>query len=150
MNIVDKYEKATIGLLNIDGWKLEWCGDENTFYDARGTTPKGLNCVIEMKFRNKYYETKMLEKAKYDKLMSLPDDTVKIYFVNDAKGNYMYWLNKLELPTLENSNCPKTTMWDRSKIKKEVYMLTEKQASIVNWYEETTHVNVWEEHFKKK
>jgi hypothetical protein len=62
----------------------------------------------------------------------------------------MYWLNKLELPTLENSNCPKTTMWDRSKIKKEVYMLTEKKASIVNWYEETTNVNVWEEHFKKK
>ena len=111
MNIVEKYEKATIGLMNLDGWKLEWCGSENTFYDARGLTPKGHKCVVEMKFRNKYYETKMLEKAKYDKLMSLPEDVVKIYFVNDTKGNYTYWLNTLELPDSESSNCPKTTMW---------------------------------------
>jgi len=150
MNIVEKYEKATIGLMNLDGWKLEWCGNENTFYDARGLTPKGHKCVVEMKFRNKYYETKMLEKAKYDKLMSLPEDVVKIYFVNDTKGNYTYWLNTLELPDSENSNCPKTTMWDKTKIKKEVYMLSEKQASLINRYEENNHVNVWEEHFNKK
>ena len=150
MNIIEKYEKATVGLMNLDGWSLKWCGDENTFYDAKGFTPKGHKCVVEMKFRKKYYETKMLEKVKYDKLMSLPEDVVKIYFVNDAKGNYTYWLNTLELPDLENSNCPKTTMWDTTKIQKEVYMLTEKQASLINRYEEDTRINVWEEYFNKK
>lgn len=151
MNIIEKYEKATIGLFNLDGWKLEWCGSENTFYDARGKTPKGLDCVVEMKFRRKYYETKMLEKAKYDKLMSLPENVVKIYFVNDPKGNYLYWLNNLKLPNLESQNCPKTTMWDNTKIQKEVFMLTEKQATLINHYEDDEpRVNVWYDHFNKK
>lgn len=149
MNIVEKYEKATIGLLNLDGWKLEWCGDENTFYDARGYTPKGFKAVVEMKFRNKYYETKLLEKAKYDKLMSLEEDVVKIYFVNDPKGNYLYWLNTLEMPKIDDKDCPKTTMWDKTKVKKEVYMLTESQATLINRYEED-EPRVWDEYFKKK
>jgi len=150
MNVIEKYEKATVGLLNLDGWSLEWCGDKNTFYDAKGYTPKGLPCVIEMKFRRKYYETKMIEKSKYDRLMSLPEDVVKIYFVNDPKGNYTFWLNTLELPKSENSNCPKTTMWDNTKIQKEVYMLTEKQASLINRNEQSTHINPYEEYFNKK
>lgn len=146
---VEKYEKAIIALLNLDGWKLEWCGNENTFYDARGYTPKGFKTVIEIKCRNKYYETKMLEKSKYDRLMSLPEDTVKIYFVNDPKGNYMYWLNSLELPEINDKNCPKTTMWDKSKVSKEVYMLKESDASIINRYEEE-EPRVWDEYFKNK
>ena len=149
MNIVEKYEKATIGLLNLDGWKLEWCGDENTFYDARGYTPKGFKAVVEMKFRNKYYETKLLEKTKYDNLMSLEEDIVKIYFVNDPKGNYLYWLNTLEMPKVDDKDCPKTTMWDKTKVKKEVYMLTESQATLINRYEEN-EPRVWDEYFKKK
>jgi hypothetical protein len=28
MNI-EKYEKSLIALLNLDGWDLEWCGNEN-------------------------------------------------------------------------------------------------------------------------
>ena len=51
--------------------------------DAIGKTPKGFDCVIEMKFRNKYYEDKMLEKDKYDSLMKLDKDIIKLYFVND-------------------------------------------------------------------
>ena len=149
MNIVEKYEKATIGLLNLDGWNLEWCGDENTFYDARGYTPKGFKVVVEMKFRNKYYDTKLLEKAKYDNLMSLEEDIVKIYFVNDPKGNYLYWLNTLEMPKVDDKDCPKTTMWDKTKVKKEVYMLTESQATLINRYEEDKP-RVWDEYFKKK
>ena len=45
MNI-EKYEKALINLLNLDGWNLEWCGNENTFYDARGYTPKGFRARV--------------------------------------------------------------------------------------------------------
>jgi hypothetical protein len=144
---VEQLEKATVHLLNLDGWDLEWCGDRNTYYDAYGYTPKGFKCVLEMKFRNKYYETKMLEKAKYDKLKSF--EGVSIYFVNDTKGNYLYWLNSLEMPTIKTMDCPKTTMWDKSKIKKEVYMLKESDASIINRYEEDKP-RVWDEYFKKK
>ena len=57
--------------LTLDGWELEHCGDGYSRYDAKGKTPKGVDCVIEMKFRNKYYEDKMLEKEKYDALMAL-------------------------------------------------------------------------------
>jgi hypothetical protein len=148
MNI-EKYERSLISLLNLDGWNLEWCGNENTFYDARGYTPKGFKAVVEIKCRNKYYDTKLIEKAKYDRLMGLEEDVVKIYFVNDPKGNYLYWLNKIEMPSIEESNCPKTTMWDKSKVKKEVYMLKESQASVINRYEED-EPRVWDEYFKKK
>jgi hypothetical protein len=50
---------------------------------------------------------------------------------------------------MEESNCPKTTMWDKSKVKKEVYMLKESQASVINRYEEDKP-RVWDEYFKKK
>ena len=69
--MIDKikdWEQATVNLLNLDGWQLEVSKDYD-HYDAIGLTPKGLKCVIEMKFRNDYYEDKMLEKKKYDKLM---------------------------------------------------------------------------------
>jgi hypothetical protein len=81
--------------------------------------------------------------------MSLEEDVVKIYFVNDPKGNYLYWLNTLEMPNIDDKDCPKTTMWDRSKVKKEVYMLTESQATLINRYEEDKS-RVWDEYFKKK
>ena len=146
---VEKYEKALIHLLNLCGWNLEWCGNENTFYDARGYTPKGFRAVVEIKARNKYYETKMLEKSKYDRLMSLEEDIVKLYFVNDPKGNYLYWLNTLEMPAIDDKACPKTTMWDKTKVSKEVYMLKESQASIINRYQEE-EPRVWDEYFKSK
>ena len=59
--------KGSCVFLNLDGWDLEHCGDGYSRYDAKGKTPKGnVDCVIEMKFRKKYYEDKMLEKEKYD------------------------------------------------------------------------------------
>ena len=78
---IHKLEKAVIIILNILGWELEWSGKNFEHYDAKGKTPKGFDCVIEMKFRNKYYEDKMLEKYKYDKLMSMDNNIVKIYFI---------------------------------------------------------------------
>ena len=78
LKTINAYEKAVVYLLNIDGWELEWCGGEYEHYDAKGITPKGFECVIEMKFRKDYYANKMLEKYKYDKLMALPDKIVKL------------------------------------------------------------------------
>jgi hypothetical protein len=131
--MIDKikdWELATVNLLNLDGWDLKVSKDYD-HYDAIGLTPKGLKCVIEMKFRNDYYEEKMLEKAKYDKLMQMYD-YVKIYFVNDAKGNYFFWLDNMVMPEVKTMRLPKQTLWDKTRIAKEIYLLPESKATIIN------------------
>lgn len=129
---IKKLEQAVVTVLNFDGWNLKIPEDNFSRYDAYGTTPKGKKCVIEMKFRNKHYEDKMLEKDKYDALMSLDDDIVKIYFVADTKGNFMYWLNTLKMPETVKKYCPDTTMWTKKRLLKDVYLLQENDASIIN------------------
>ena len=129
---INDLEKAVVFLLNLDGWNLEWCGEGYSRYDAKGVTPKGKKCVIEMKFRKTYYETKMLEKDKYDALMALDQDIIKLYFINDPKGNFMYWLNQLDMPEPIKRYCPDTTMWTKKRINKDVYLLKENQASRIN------------------
>lgn len=129
---IKEYEKALVLLLNLDGWELKLPDNDSSRYDAYGLTPKGKKCVIEMKFRNKYYETKMLEKDKYDALMEIDAEVIKIYFVADTKGNYLYWLNNLKMPKTVKKYCPDTTMWTKKRLLKEVYLLTENMASIIN------------------
>ena len=129
---VHKWERAVIELLNFDGWDLEWCGGGFEHYDAVGGTPKGKECVIEMKFRQSYYQTKMLEKYKFNKLMDMPSDLVKLYFINDPKGNYLFYLNDIVMPDTELKYCPDTTIWTKRKKEKEVYLLDESQAVTVN------------------
>ena len=130
---IKKLEQAVVQVLNFDGWDLKIPEDNFSRYDAYGTTPKGKKCVIEMKFRNKHYEDKMLEKDKYDALMALDDDIVKIYFVADTKGNFMYWLNTLKMPETVKKYCPDTTMWTKKRLLKDVYLLQEKDASVINF-----------------
>jgi len=127
---INKLEKAMVLLLNLDGWELEWTGKGSERYDAKGKTPKGFNCIVEMKFRNKYYKIKMLEKDKHDALMAF--EGVKIYFVSDPEGNYIYHLNTLELPKAVKKYCPDTTLWTNKRLLKEVYLLNENQAVIIN------------------
>lgn len=129
----NKFEKALIWFLNsFDGWELKWVGDQNLCYDAIGKTPKGNKCVVEMKFRKKYYDTKLIEKKKYDKLMELDQDVVKIYFVSDPKGTYYFWLNGLDNLELLNQKMPSTTFWRKHQIEKEIYLLKEEWASLIN------------------
>jgi len=127
-----KLEKVVVDFLNqFDGWKLEWTGEKYEVYDAKGFTPKGKKCVIEMKFREKYYETKLLEVKKYNALMELPSDVVKIYFVSDPEGTYMFWLDGIKDFKLEKLMSPKTTLWNNKKVLKDVYMLPEDIASYI-------------------
>jgi|SRR5210317_761605 len=126
------YEQAVVQILNMDTWDLKWAGNGFEHYDAIGKTPKGHDCVIEMKFRNKYYKEKMLEVYKYEQLISMDSEIVKLYFVSDPKGNYLYWLNYLEMPEPVEMYCPDTTMWTKKRLLKPVYLLTEQQASIIN------------------
>ena len=129
----DKYEKAISLMMNAFlGFQLNWVGDENTFYDLRGLTPNKNKCVVEIKVRQKYYKDKMIEKYKYDKLMTLPDDVVKLYYVFDKKGSYLFWLNEMELPPVKTIKCPSTTMWSKDRKDKEVYLLPERLAVIVD------------------
>lgn len=132
INTIQKLEKSVVAFFNIDGWDLDWTGDGFKHYDASGYTAKGNPCVIEMKFRNKYYEHKMLEKYKYDKLMSMDDDIVKLYFVADPKGNYLFWLNKLNMPETVDMYCPDTTLWTKKRLLKPVYLLKENDATKIN------------------
>jgi len=129
---VHQWEQAVVLLLNSEGWDLKWSGEGFSRYDAVGKTPKGFDCVIEMKFRNKHYETKMLEKDKYDALMRLDKDIIKIFYVFDPKGNFLYYLNTLKLPKPVKKYCPDTTMWTKKKVLKEVYLLEENGAVVIN------------------
>ena len=129
---IKQLENAIVLLLNFDGWDLQVSEKDTEIFDAYGKTPKGFDCVIEMKFRNKYYKTKMLEKHKFDNLMKLSKDVIKIYFVADTKGNFMYWLNTLKMPETVKKYCPDTTMWTKKRILKDVYLLEENDASIIN------------------
>ena len=133
---INQWEKAVVILLNFDGWELEWTGEGSSRFDAEGFTPekngKRFRCVIEMKFRNKYYEEKMLELDKYSALMNLDEDIIKLYFVNDPKGNFMYWLNTLKMPDTIKKYCPDTTMWTKKRILKDVYLLKENDAVRIN------------------
>lgn len=128
---INEWEKAVVFLLNLDGWDLEWCASGNKIYDAIGKTQKGVDCVIEMKFRKTHYDEKMLEKEKYDNLMAI-DDVVKLFFVNDPKGNFMYYLNTLEMPKPVKKYCPDTTVYTKKRLLKDVYLLKENQAVRIN------------------
>tara|TARA_R100001460_G_scaffold6748_3_gene17519 strand:- start:535 stop:966 length:432 start_codon:yes stop_codon:yes gene_type:complete len=132
INSVHAWENTVVEILNYDGWQLEWCGGKFQYYDAKGLTPKNKKCVVEIKFRHKYYKTKMLEKKKYDNLMNLEQDVHKLYLVFDPKGMYIFWLNGIDLPVLEQKNCPDTTLWTKNKKEKDVYLLEESQASYIN------------------
>jgi hypothetical protein len=130
----EQYEKTIALMMNgFLNFQLNWVGDENTFYDLRGLSPNGNKCVVEIKVRQKYYKDKMLEKYKYDKLMTLPDDVVKLYYVFDKKGSYLFWLNQMELPPVKTIKCPSTTMWSKDRKDKEVYLLPERLASLVDY-----------------
>jgi hypothetical protein len=132
---IHKLEKAIVGIYNIDGWDLKWSGGNYEHYDARGYTPKGHECVIEMKFRNDYYEDKLLEKYKYDKLMAMDEHIEKLYFVNDPKANYLFWLNNLKLDRIKTIWCPQTTLWNSKKIQKDCYLISESQIFFLFLYE---------------
>ena len=129
---IHKFEQTVVTFMNeFQDWQLEWSGGGFEHYDAKGLTPKGHECVIEMKFRNKYYSDKLLEKDKYDALMKMDEEIVKLYLVADPKATYLFWLNYLEMPVVKELYCPDTTLWTKKKVLKKVYLLNESMASIV-------------------
>ena len=125
-------EKIIVHKLNQQGWDLKWTGGKYEHYDAKGFTKKKKKCVIEIKFRKDYYIEKLLEKYKYEKLIELNDDIIKIYLVCDPKATYYFWLDNINVSEVKNINCPQTTLWNTKTISKEVYLLDEKLATYIN------------------
>lgn len=125
---IHKLEKKVVDHLNKRGWNLTHTGEGILPYDAEGKTPKGFDCVIEMKFREKYYDTKLLELAKYKKLMKLDVDIHKFYFVSDPNGGYMFWLNEMNDVQESTLYCPQKTFWNSKKQNKNIFLLKEEQA----------------------
>tara|TARA_R100000995_G_scaffold84685_1_gene64255 strand:- start:673 stop:1089 length:417 start_codon:yes stop_codon:yes gene_type:complete len=127
---VHKYEQTIVSLLNGEGWELEWCGGGFEHFDAIGISPKGKEVVIEIKHRNKYYEKKMIEKYKFDKL--LEEDADALYFVSDPKGHYIFWLNDLVKQETVELYCPDTTLWTKKRNNKQCYLLDESDAKKIH------------------
>ena len=72
----------------------------------------------------------MIQLDKFKRLI----DTGKtaLYFVNDPKGNYLFWLNNLKDLEPIDFYLPDTTLWGKKKHKRACYLLDERLASIVN------------------
>ena len=127
----DNWEKQVIDNFNSQGWQLEWTGGSYEHYDSKGLTPKGFDCIIELKQRHDYYYSKLLEIYKYDKLMEF--DGLKFYYVEDIQGDYLFLLNDLILPKPSELFCSKTTEFENNdKVNKGVYLLNESKAILVN------------------
>lgn len=123
---VHQFEQSIVSLLNLQGWHLEWCGGGYEHFDCIGTSPKGNSVVMEIKWRKKYYEKKMIEKYKYDKLLA--EDAEALYLVADPKGHYIFWLNDLAKQETVELYCPDTTLWTKKRNNKECYLLDERDA----------------------
>ena len=126
LNRVHQFEQLIVSLLNLQGWHLEWCGGGYEHFDCIGTSPKGNSVVMEIKWRKKHYEKKMIEKYKYDKLLA--EDAEALYLVADPKGHYIFWLNDLAKQETVELYCPDTTLWTKKRNNKECYLLDERDA----------------------
>jgi hypothetical protein len=125
------WEQKIVTAMNSIGWNLTLSENEYEHYDAYGKTPKGFDCVIELKRRHKYYADKVMEVYKYEKLMEM--ECLKFYYVFDTRGNYLFLLDKLELPSSLLIQSGETTVFDKKNIiDKRVYFLSESKAIIKN------------------
>lgn len=125
------WEQKILTAMNRIGWNLTLSENEYEHYDAYGKTPKGFNCVIELKRRHKYYADKVMEVYKYEKLMEM--ECLKFYYVFDTRGNYLFLLDKLELPCSLLIQSAETTVFNKKNIiDKRVYFLSESKAILKN------------------
>jgi hypothetical protein len=120
-------EQQLIFLLNLDGWKLQWTGEDYSHYDAEGLDLNGQKCVIEFKFRRKAYIDKMLEVYKYQALLDLDIDK-RYYAVIDLKGCWVFDLDTIEY-TKQTIESPRQSIFaDTGLIEKKVLMLEKSSA----------------------
>jgi len=120
-------EQQLVFLLNLDGWKLNWTGEDYSHYDAMGLDLNGDSCIIEFKFRREAYIDKMLEVYKYQALLDV-DIAKRYYAVIDTKGCWLFDLASIEY-TKQTIQSPKQSIFrDNNKVEKEVLMLEKSSA----------------------
>jgi len=75
--------------------------------------------VIELKCRNTHYDDLLIEKPKYDALLS--DGRIPIYCCSTPKGIYLFHLANLDIEWNESYANPKTTFFNNNnRVKKTV------------------------------
>ena len=121
-------EQSTIDFINNNyGTKLILNKDKFSSYDAEDDI-----YIVEIKNRNSYYSTKIIEANKlfsnYQK--SQIKDRIFLYVVTDEKGIYVFNINKnidiIVKSGLNKTSCPiNTDFGNKRKIIKYAYNLTE-------------------------
>lgn len=102
---------------------LNWSDHSYSHYDCYS---KLFKCDIELKCRNKHYNDLVIEKYKYDKLLSRAEkySTIPVYICQTPKGIYGFNLSKLDEPEWFIKGMPKTSHFSqRQFVDKEVGML---------------------------
>ncbi len=130
INQIHAKEQLKVSELNSRGWKLKWSGGGFDHYDAIGKTCTGKKCVLEFKFRNDSYKTKMLEVYKYEKLMEMHEYQI-FYLVSEQYFDYIFDLRNLTNLKKQELQCPKTTLWENQMVTKKVYLLNASDAETI-------------------
>jgi hypothetical protein len=108
---------------------LELVKDKFSFYDCFS---KESRLIIELKCRREHYDTLMLEKYKYNKLIQYSSQAEIRYISSTPKGIYSFNINELKDIKWTSGAMPMTTDFNRSqKIKKEFTMLNVDIANVL-------------------
>jgi len=102
---------------------LSWSEGNYSHHDCYSLD---LKCDIELKCRNKHYDDLVIERYKYEKLISRADkyDTIPVYLCQTPKGIYGFNLSLLSEPEWFIKGMPKTSHFSRREfVDKEVGML---------------------------
>ena len=127
-------EKQLIFLLNLDGWQIKWSEDKYCHYDAIGTDLNGKSCIMEFKFRQEYFKTKILACQKYNNLTRYKVDAI-YYAVIDPKGCHIYQANAIDHQKVITLPLPKKTITEVvEKQATACYELTEAPAYFYKYH----------------
>lgn len=110
---------------------LETCRDEFSFYDCYSVAS---NSDIELKCRKTHYDDLLIEKHKYDNLLSraLEFRTIPLYINSTPFGVFVFNLTELPVPAWEERRMPKTTEFaNREKVIKVVGYLNIRNSQVL-------------------
>jgi hypothetical protein len=97
----------------------------NSFYDAISFQ---VNAIVELKCRRSHYDNLMLEKIRYERLLTIAtrEDMGCLYIVSSPKGVWSFDLIGIPEPTWKTKSLPSKTAWtkNRKMIDKEVGYLS--------------------------
>lgn len=99
---------------------LDWSEGEYSHHDCYS---QSLSVDIELKCRNTHYDDLLIEKYKYEKLMSRAErfGTLAVYISQTPEGIFAFNLSKLPEPQWETRGMPKTSHFNqRQFVDKEV------------------------------